>query len=44
MVEVHKCRNNISPPFTWDYFEQKNNSYDLRNTQLLELSKYKTKI
>ena len=23
MVEVYKCLNNISPPFTWDYFKQK---------------------
>ena len=23
MVEVYKCLNSISPPFTWDYFEQK---------------------
>ena len=35
MVEVYKCLNNISPPFTWDYFKQKNNAYNLRNTQLL---------
>ena len=38
MVEVYKCLNNINPPFTWDYFKQKNNPYNLRNTQLLELS------
>ena len=36
MVEVYKCLNNISPPSTWDYFKQKNNPYNLRNTQLLE--------
>ena len=41
MVEVYV--NNISPPFTWDYFKQKNNPYNLRNTQLLELSKCRTK-
>ena len=23
MVEIYKCLNNISPPFTWDYFKQK---------------------
>ena len=43
MVEVYKCLNNISPPFTWDYFKQKNTPYHLRNTQLLELSKCRTK-
>ena len=32
MVEVYKCFSNISPPFTWDYFQQKNNPYNLRNT------------
>ena len=30
MVEVYKCLNNISPPFTWDYFKQKNTPYHLR--------------
>ena len=43
MVEVYKCLNNISPPFTWDYFKEKNTPYHLRNTQLLELSKCRTK-
>ena len=43
MVEVYKCLSNISPPFTWDYFKQKNTPYHLRNTQLLELSKCRTK-
>ena len=43
MVEVYKCLNNISPPFTWQYFKQKNNPDNLRNTQLLELSKCRTK-
>ena len=43
MVEVYKCLNNISPPFTWDYFKQKNTPYHLRNTQLLELNKCRTK-
>ena len=42
MVGVYKCLNNISPPFTWDYFKQKNTPYYLRNTQLLELSKCRT--
>ena len=48
MVEVYKCLNNVSPPFIWDHFKQKNNPYNLRNTHLLELlyelSKCKTKI
>ena len=44
MVEVYKCLNNINPPFTWDYFKQKNNPYNLRNTQLLELSKCRRKL
>ena len=43
MVEVYKCLNNLSPPFKWDYFKQKNTPYHLRNTQLLELSKCRTK-
>ena len=43
MLEVYKCLTNISPPFTWDYFMQKNNPYNLRNTQLLELNKFRTK-
>ena len=43
MVEVYKCLNNISLPFTWDYFKQNNNPYHLRNTQLLQLSKCRTK-
>ena len=43
MVKVYKCLSNISPPFTWDYFKQKNDPYNLRNKQLLELSKLRTK-
>ena len=30
VVEVYKCLNNISPPFTWDYFKQKNYSISLK--------------
>ena len=41
MVEVYKCLNNMSTP--WDYFKQKYTPYHLRNTQLLELSKCRTK-
>ena len=43
MIEVYKCLNNISPSFTWNYFKQKNNLHNLRNAQLLELSKCRTK-
>ena len=43
IVEVYKYLNNKSPPFTWDYFKQKNNPYNLTNTQLLELTKCRTK-
>ena len=39
MVKEYECLNNINPHFTWDYLKQKNNPYNLRNTQLLELSK-----
>ena len=42
-VEVYKCLNNISTPFTWEFFKQKNTPYHLRNTQLLELNKCRTK-
>ena len=30
MVEVYKCLNDLSPPFTWDYFNQKINPYNLK--------------
>ena len=43
MIEVYKCLNDVSPPFTSDYFKQKSNPYNLRNTQLFELSKCRTK-
>ena len=33
----------INPFFTWDYFKQENNPYNLRNTELIELSKCRTK-
>ena len=42
-VEVYTCLNNTIRPFTWYYFKQKNNPYNLRNTQLLKLSKCRTK-
>ena len=44
MIEVYKCLNTITPTFTWDYFKQKNTPYPLSNTQVLELSKGRTKI
>ena len=43
MAEVYKCLSDISPPFTWDYFKQTNSPRNLRNTQLSELSKCRTK-
>ena len=43
MVEVYKCLNNISLSLKRDYFKQKNNLYNLRNTQLVELSKCRAK-
>ena len=43
MVEVYKYLSNISPPLTWYYFQPKNTPYHLRNTQLLALSKCRTK-
>ena len=42
MIEVYKCLKSISPPFTWDYFKQKDNPCNLKNKQLIELSKCKT--
>ena len=44
IVEIYKFINNICPSFTWDYFKQKNNPHNLRNTQIPELGKYRTKI
>ena len=43
MTGVYKCLSNVSPPITWDYFKHKISSYNLGNTQLLELSKYRLK-
>ena len=43
MVEVYKCLSNIIQPLAWDQFKQKDNPFHLRNTQLLELSKCRTK-
>ena len=30
MVQVYKFLNNVSPPFTWDYFKQKKYSLSLK--------------
>ena len=43
MTEVYKCLNNISPPFTWDHLSKRNKLYNLRNTQVVELNKCRTK-
>ena len=40
VVELYKYLNNITTPFTWDYFKQRDNPYNFRNTQLLELNKF----
>ena len=42
MVEIYQCLNNISPPFTWYHFKQKNSLHSLRNTQLLEVTNSRT--
>ena len=44
MAEVHKCLNNISPVFTWEYFKQKHNPYSLRNTQPFKLGSAEQKL
>ena len=43
MTEIYKCLNKISPPFTWDYYNQKSNHYNLSGKHLLKLNKYRTK-
>ena len=43
MTEIYKCLNKISPPFTWDYYNQKSNHYNLRRKHLLKLNKCRTK-
>ena len=43
LLKVYEWLNNISPPFAWGCFKQKNNSHNLSNAQLLELSKCRTK-
>ena len=44
LVKTYQCLNNISPPFTWYYFKQKNSLHSLRNTQLLEVANSRTKM
>ena len=34
MLDVYKCLSNLSLPFTQNYFKQKNNLYNLKNTQV----------
>ena len=43
MTEIYKCPNKKSPPFTWDYFNQKSYHYNLRRKHLLQLHKCRTK-
>ena len=38
MAEIYKCLNKISLPFTWDYYIQKSNNYNLRREHLLKLN------
>ena len=42
MAEIYKCLNKISPPFRWDYYNQKRNHYNLRREHLLKLNKCRT--
>ena len=37
MVEIFKTKNLDNPEFMKDIFQQKNNYYNLRNTELLKL-------
>ena len=43
MNEIYKFLNKISPPFTWDYYNQKSNHYNLRGKHLLKLNKCRSK-
>ena len=43
VTEVYKCLNKISPPFTWDYYNQKSNHYNLRMEHLSKLDKCRMK-
>ena len=43
MTEIYKCLNKISPTFTWDYYHQRSNHYNLRRYHLFDLNKCKTK-
>ena len=44
ITESYKCLIKISPPFTWDYYNQKCNHYSLRGKNLLKLNKDRTKM
>ena len=39
MTEIYKFLNKISPPVTWDYYNQKSNHCNLRRDHLLNLNK-----
>ena len=43
MTEIYTCLNEISPPFTWDYDNQKRNHYNLRREHLLKLNECRKK-
>ena len=43
LTEIYNCLNKISPPFTWDYYNQKSIHYNLRRDHLLNLNKCRTK-
>ena len=42
IIEIYKCLNKISPPFTWDYHNQKSNHCNLRGKHLFKLNKCRT--
>ena len=39
MAEIYKCIIKISPPFRWDYYNEKSNHYILRRELLSKLNK-----
>ena len=43
MTEIYKCLNKMSPPLTWDYYNQKNNHCNLRRKHLLKPNKCRKK-
>ena len=42
--KIYKCLNKITPLFTWDYYNQKSNHYNLRRDHLLNLNKCRTRM